>query len=69
MRQECKCCGRVLDTRMGFCFDCVEAESVIIEGKDMYDKEIPLQKGLTKGMSKLQYILKKYIKQNTNEYN
>ena len=64
MTQEYKCCGRVLDTRMGFCFDCVEAESIIVEGKDMYDKEIPLQKGLTKGMSKLQYILKKYIKRN-----
>ena len=64
MTQECKCCGRILDTRMGFCFACVEAESIIVEGKDMYDKEIPSQKGLTKGMSKLQYILKNYIKQN-----
>jgi hypothetical protein len=62
MTQECKCCGRKLDTRMGFCFDCVEAESIMVEGIDMYDKEIPLVKGLTKGMSKLQYILKKYIK-------
>jgi hypothetical protein len=62
MAQECKCCGRTQDTRMGFCFDCVEAESVIVEGVDMYDKEIPLVEGLTKGMSKLQYILKKYLK-------
>ena len=62
MTQECKCCGRTQDTRMGFCFDCVEAESVIVEGVDMYDKEIPLVEGLTKGMFKLQYILKKYLK-------
>jgi hypothetical protein len=62
MAQECKCCGRIQDTRMGFCFDCVEAESVIVEGVDMYDEEIPLVEGLTKGMSKLQYILKKYLK-------
>ena len=62
MTQECKCCGRTQDTRMGFCFDCVEAESVIVEGVDMYDEEIPLVEGLTKGMSKLQYILKKYLK-------
>jgi len=62
MTQECKCCGRTLDTRMGFCFDCVESESVIVEGVDMYDKEIPQPEGLTKGMSKLQYILRRYIK-------
>ena len=29
MTQECKCCGRTQDTRMGYCFDCVEAESII----------------------------------------
>jgi len=54
MTQECKCCGRKLDTRMGFCFDCVE-------GVDMYDEEIPQKEGLSKSMSKLQHILKKYI--------
>jgi hypothetical protein len=47
---------------MGFCFDCVESESVIVDGLDMYDNEIPKKEGLTNGMSKLQYILKKYIK-------
>ena len=48
---------------MGFCFDCVESESVIQEGVDMYDTEIPKKEGLTIGISKLQYILQKYIKQ------
>jgi hypothetical protein len=47
---------------MGFCWDCVESESVIVEGVDMYDKEVPVVEGLSKGMSKLQYILKKYDK-------
>lgn len=62
---KCKCCNRessLNDIRMGFCWDCVEAESVIVEGVDMYDKEIPVVEGLSKGMSKLQYILKKYNK-------
>jgi hypothetical protein len=62
---KCKCCNRELslnDLRMDFCFDCVESESVIVEGVDMYDKEVPLVEGLTKGLSKLQYILKKYNK-------
>jgi hypothetical protein len=45
---------------MGFCWDCVESESVIVEGVDMYDKEVPSIEGLSKSMSKLQYILKKY---------
>lgn len=62
MTANCKCCGRHLDTRMGYCFDCAEAESIIVEGVDMYDKEIPVIEGMTKGMSKLQHILRKYIK-------
>ena len=59
---KCKCCNREMELRMGFCWDCVESESVIQEGTDMYDNEIPIQKELTKGMSKLQFILKKYLK-------
>lgn len=58
---KCLCCQRQMETRMGFCWDCVESESVIEEGTDMYDKEIPKQPQLTNGMSKLQFILKKYI--------
>ena len=57
---ECKCCKRDKDLRMGYCFDCVESESVIVEGVDMYDDEIPKLEGLSNGMSKLNYILKKY---------
>lgn len=60
MTQECKCCGRTQDTRMGYCFDCVECESVIVEGLTMFDEEIPIVEGLTTNMSKLQYILNKF---------
>ena len=57
---QCKCCNREQELRMGFCFDCVESESVMVEGVDMYDTEIPKQEGLTSSMSRLQYILKKF---------
>jgi hypothetical protein len=57
---KCKCCNREKELRMGYCFDCVEAESVIVDGTNMYDEEITTVEGLSKGMSKLQYILKKY---------
>jgi hypothetical protein len=60
MTQECKCCGRSRDTRMGYCFDCVDCESVIVDGVDMWDEEIPKIEGLSTNMSKLQYILKKF---------
>ena len=59
---QCKCCKREKELRMGYCFDCVEAESIIQDGVDMHDEEIPVEDGLTKGMSKLKRILKNYIK-------
>jgi len=58
---QCKCCKREQDLRMGYCFDCVEAESIIETGLDMFDSEIKKVDELTKGMSKLQHILKNYI--------
>jgi hypothetical protein len=60
MTNECKCCGRTTDIRMGYCYDCVECESVIDEGVDMYDKEILKLEGMSLSMSKLKYILDKY---------
>ena len=62
---KCKCCNRNRsknDIRFGFCFDCADGESIIQDGLDMYDKEIPKEKGMSLSMSKLQHILKKYIK-------
>lgn len=60
MENNCKCCGRSLELRFGICFDCADAESVIVEGVDMWDKEIPKIEGLSTSLSKLQYILKKF---------
>lgn len=54
----CNCCKRDKDLRFGFCFDCVNAESIIADGVDMYDKPIESQKGFTTHMNKLQEILK-----------
>jgi len=34
---KCQSCEREDDIRVGHCFDCVEAESIITEGKDMRD--------------------------------
>ena len=37
----CKICGRTIGAnaiRFGVCWDCTEAESIIDEGLDMYDK-------------------------------
>lgn len=61
---QCKCCKREKELRMGYCFDCVEAESIIQEGVDMYDQEITKKENLSLGMSKLQHILKNYIQIN-----
>ena len=34
----CKWCGRDQDLRMGVCFDCAEAQTIMVSGKDMYEK-------------------------------
>lgn len=35
---ECKICKSVVDTRLGVCFDCANAESIIADGLDMWGK-------------------------------
>ncbi len=57
---KCKCCNREKDLRLGFCFDCANAESILVEGVDMWEKEVPKEKGLSTGLSKLKHILKLY---------
>jgi hypothetical protein len=57
---KCKCCNREKELRVGVCFDCADAESVIVEGVNMWDKEISKQEDLSTGLSKLQYILSKF---------
>ncbi len=60
MANKCKCCERELDLRFGFCFDCVDAESVMVDGVDMWDKEVPKQEEMSLSMSKVKWILKKF---------
>jgi len=39
----CKICGKdrgANNTRMGVCFDCAEAESIILNGTDMYENKV-----------------------------
>jgi predicted ATP-dependent serine protease len=37
MTAECKCCGKKKELRIGVCWDCAEAESIIDDGTDMRD--------------------------------
>lgn len=57
---KCKCCNREKDLRFGICFDCADAESIIVEGVDMYDKEVEKVEGLSTGLSKVKHILNLY---------
>ncbi len=57
---KCKCCNREKDLRFGVCFDCTNAESIIVEGVDIWDNEIPKQHDLSTALSKLQHILTLY---------
>ena len=58
--EQCQCCKREKALRFGFCFDCANVESIIEEGVDMYDEEIPKQEGMSTSMSKVHYILNLY---------
>jgi hypothetical protein len=57
---KCKCCNRENDLRLGFCFDCANAESILVDGVDMYEKKVPKEEGLSTALSKLKHILKLY---------
>lgn len=59
---KCAACGRDEDLRMGHCFDCAEAESIIAEGTDMWEKDINGVEngdGSKRAMLKLHYLIKK----------
>jgi len=65
---KCICCDREQELRIGVCFDCMSAESIIIEGKDAWDKKIPrhdivvegVKVKMTTSLSTLRHILKMY---------
>ena len=56
---KCKCCEKNKELRFGFCIDCANAETVIIEGVDMYENRITKEKDMSMAMSKYKYLLKK----------
>jgi len=58
--KNCEVCNKKKDLRIGVCFDCAEAESIISEGLDMYDlglnkKPIPAKRS----MDKLKLLIEK----------
>ena len=57
---KCECCGREEDLRMGYCFDCAEAQTIIVDGTDMYDKGLPDDlKTESKSMDKVRFLIRK----------
>ena len=57
---KCICCGREKELRFGVCFDCANAESIIVEGADMWDEKVKPIEGLSEGLSKVHHILNLY---------
>lgn len=55
MTGKCECCERTRDLRLGHCFDCAEAESVIQDGTDMSDIKVA-----ESSLDKLKVILRLY---------
>jgi len=50
----CIACGKNYDTRLGYCWQCAEAESIIKDGTDMYDKVVAKT-----AMEKLKILIEK----------
>lgn len=42
----CKCCDRDQELRFGYCWDCATAQSIILEGTDMYEKGLDGKEGV-----------------------
>ena len=58
----CQICGNpTAETRMGACWECVEAETIIEEGLDMYDKGIDglVNNPAKSSMDKLKFLISK----------
>ena len=55
---KCKICNNERDTRMGVCFDCVEAESIIADGVDMDDKGLKDNTPAKTPMEKVRLLIK-----------
>lgn len=57
---KCKICGSEKEVRIEVCFDCADAESIIAEGLDMFDKGINGKNEPAKtSMEKVQLLIQK----------
>ena len=57
---ECSICKKNKDLSLGSCFDCADAESIIAEGLDMWDKGIDGKEDQAKtSMDKLKLLTQK----------
>ena len=59
MDDKCKICDREEETRMGGCWECVEAEAIIAAGHGFDDKPIERIKGYSESMAKVKALLNK----------
>lgn len=57
----CEICGNKAETRLGACWKCAEAESIIAEGLDMRDKGLGGKNGIPAktAMEKLKLLIQK----------
>ena len=57
---KCEICGKERELRLGACWNCVEAETIINDGTDMYDKGIDGGDVTAKtAMEKLKFLIQK----------
>jgi hypothetical protein len=60
MNGECKVCKKHRDLRMGTCFSCCDAESILADGVDMWEKGPKGDEEPAKtAMEKLQFLIQK----------
>ena len=58
--RKCNVCGKTAELRFGTCWDCAEAESIIFEGTDMYEKGLnKSDEPAKKPMDKLRLLIQK----------
>lgn len=55
----CLVCNKKKELREGVCFDCAEAENIIADGTDMYDKTIESIPGYSVHLTKLKFLISK----------
>lgn len=56
----CKICNKDKELRMGTCFDCAEAESILFGGTDMHDKGLNgSNKPAKSSLEKLKLLIEK----------